>query len=199
MRRVPPNVSRAVTGLLSALALTAAAAAIGGAAFGGDPGVKVTLRLDGDVGQYAGQCPGLGGTDFFKGTLIREGTGPVDPTEDLMYRGVLDRETAVGACGTKPSPTEDQVTMCSANLIGSAKMIVELEVYEGDRGAYIKMTADTTQRVTKSISGCLEPGEWLKDYYPDGASGFGIETVPSGLLQVGKTYTEPGVSLYVIR
>jgi hypothetical protein len=89
--------------------------------------------------------------------------------------------------------------MCSATLVGSARMNVELEVSEGDRGAYIKMTADTTHAVTKSISGCPEPGEWLKEYYPDGASGFGIETVPSGLLQVGKTYTEPGVSLKVIR
>ena len=89
--------------------------------------------------------------------------------------------------------------MCSATLVGSARMNVELEVNEGDRGALIKMTADTNHPVTKSISGCPEPGEWLKEYYPDGASGFGIETVPSGLLQVGKTYAEPGVSLYEIR
>ena len=89
--------------------------------------------------------------------------------------------------------------MCSATLVGSARMIVELEINEGDRGAWIKMTADTTHPVTKSISGCPEPGEWLKEYYPDGASGFGIETVPSGLLQVGKTYAEAGVSLEIIR
>jgi len=116
-----------------------------------------------------------------------------------MYRGLLARKTNISACGTKPSPTEDQVAMCSATLVGSARMNVELEVNEGDRGAWIKMTADTNHPVTKSISGCPEPGEWLKEYYPDGASGFGIETVPSGLLQVGKTYTEPGVSLEVIR
>ena len=116
-----------------------------------------------------------------------------------MYRGLLARKTNISACGTKPAPTEDQVAMCSATLVGSARMNVELEVNEGDRGAWIKMTADTNHPVTKSISGCHEPGEWLKEYYPDGASGFGIETVPSGLLQVGKTYTEPGVSLEVIR
>jgi hypothetical protein len=89
--------------------------------------------------------------------------------------------------------------MCAATLVGSARMNVELEVNEGDRGAWIKMIADTNHSVTKSISGCPEPGEWLKEYYPDGASGIGIETVPSGLLQVGKTYTEPGVSLQIIR
>lgn len=199
MRRAPPSVQRAVTCVLSAVALTAAGGATWGATSGADPKVEITLMLKGDVGQYAGQCPGLGGTDFFKGTLIREGTGPVDPTEDLMYRGVLDRETAVGACGTKPAPTEDQVAMCSANLIGSARMIVELEVYEGDRGAYIKMVADTTAPIKKAISGCTEPGEWLKDYYPNGASGIAIETVPSGLLQPGQSYSDAGATLTIIR
>jgi hypothetical protein len=162
--------------------------------------VEVALVLSGDVGQYAGMCGALGGgTDSLTGTLVREGSGPVASDEDVMYRGSLARKTNISACGTKPSPTEDQVAMCSATLVGSARMNVELEVNEGDRGAWIKMTADTNHPVTKSISGCPEPGEWLKEYYPDGASGFGIETVPSGLLQVGKAYTEPGVSLEIIR
>ena len=197
MRRIPPNVQRAVTGILSALAVTAIVAA---GNFAGDPGVEVALVLSGDVGQYAGMCGALGGgTDSLTGTLVRDGSGPVASDEDVMYRGLLARKTNISACGTKPSPTEDQVAMCSATLVGSARMNVELEVNEGDRGAWIKMTADTNHPVTKSVSGCPEPGEWLKEYYPDGTSGFGIETVPSGLLQVGKTYTEPGVSLEVIR
>ena len=87
--------------------------------------------------------------------------------------------------------------MCVATLVGSAKMNVELEVYEGDRGVWIKMKAEPTS-VTKSVTGCPEPGEWLKEYYPDGASGVGIETVPSGLLQVGKRYMEEGVSLEIL-
>jgi hypothetical protein len=199
--------------ILSALAVTALVAATrspdgGSAAFvatiAGNfvpDSVEVALVLSGEVGQYAGMCGSgtLGGTDSLIGTLVQDGGGPPAPDEDVTYRGRLDRKTHVSACGTKPAPTEDQVAMCSATLVGSARMNVELEVYEGDRGAYIKMTADTTQPVTKSISGCPEPGEWLKEYYPDGASGFGIETVPSGLLQAGKTYTEPGVSLKVIR
>jgi hypothetical protein len=164
----------------------------------GDPGVRVALVLSGEVGQFAGMCGALGGTDSLTGTLVREGSGPVAPDEDVMYRGLLSRKTQVSACGTKPSPTEDQVDVCSATLVGSAQMNVELEVNEGDRGAWIKMKAHPNYPITKSISGCPEPGEWLKDYYPDGASGLGIETVPSGLLRVG-TYTEPGVSLEVIR
>jgi hypothetical protein len=60
------------------------------------------------------------------------------------------------------------------------------------------MQADTNHAVTKSIGGCPEPAKSLKDYYPDGASGIGIATMPSGLLRVGKTYTEPGVSLEVV-
>jgi hypothetical protein len=212
MRRFPRNLQHAVTGILSALAVTALVAATrssdGGSAtlvatVGGNfvpDSVKVALVLSGEVGQYAGMCGSpLGGTDSLTGKLGRDGDGPVASDEDVMYRGLLARKTKISACGTKPAPTEDQVAMCSATLVGSARMNVELEVYEGDRGAYVKMTADTTQPVTKSISGCPEPGEWLKEYYPDGASGFGIETVPSGLLQVGQTYTEPGVSLEVIR
>jgi hypothetical protein len=212
MRPIPSSLQHAVTGILSALAVTALVAATrpdGGSATlaataGGSfvpDSVNVALVLSGEVGQYAGMCGSgtLGGTDSLTGRLGRDGDGPVASDEDVMYRGLLTRKTHVSACGTKPAPTEDQVAMCSATLVGSARMNVELEVYEGDRGAYIKMTADTTQPVTKSISGCPDPGEWLKDYYPNGASGFGIETVPSGLLQVGKTYTEPGVSLKIIR
>jgi hypothetical protein len=198
--------------LLSALAVTAIVAATrpdgggapGVATVGGNfvpDSVEVALVLSGEVGQYAGMCGSgtLGGTDSLSGTLVQDGGGPVAPDEDVTYRGFLDRKTHVSACGTKPAPTEDQVAMCSATLVGSARMSVELEINEGDRGAWIKMTAHTTRPVTKSISGCPEPGEWLKEYYPDGASGFGLETVPSGLLRVGKTYTEPGVSLAVIR
>lgn len=201
MRRVAPNIQHAVTGILSALAVTAIVVATMGGTFVGDPSVEVALVLSGEVGQYAGMCGSLvlGGTDSLTGTLVRDGSGPVASDEDVMYRGLLARKTRVSACGTKPAPTEDQVAMCFATLVGSAQMNVELEVNEGDRGAWIKMKVDPNYPVTKSISGCPEPAEWLKDYYPDGASGIGIETVPSGLLRVGKTYTEAGVSLEVIR
>ncbi len=191
MHRVRPNVQRVMTGILLALAV----AAVGGATR--SAGVKVALVLSGDPGQYAGMCDGAGGTDSLTGTLVRQGSGPVASDEDVMYSGVLSRKTDISACGTKPAPTEDQVAMCVANLVGSAKMNVELEVYEGDRGVWIKMKADPTS-VTKSVTGCPEPGEWLKEYYPDGASGVGIETVPSGLLRVGKRYAEVGVSLEIL-
>jgi hypothetical protein len=199
MRRVPPSVQHAMIGILSALAVTAIVAATRGPD-GGDPRVEVALVLSGEVGQYAGMCGDLplGGTDSLTGTLVREGSGPVAADEDVIYRGLLARKTRVDACGTKPAPTEDQVAMCSATLVGSAKMTVELQINEGDRGAWIKMTADPKSPVTKSVSGCPEAAGWLKDYYPDGASGIGIETVPSGLLRVG-TYSEAGVSLEVIR
>ena len=201
MRRVPLHVQPAVAGILWAVAVTAIAMATVGSASAGDPGVKVALVLSGEVGQYAGMCEGLAldGTDSLTGTLVRDGSGAVAPDEDVMYRGLLTRKTRVSACGTKPSPTEDQVTMCAATLVGSAKMNVELEVYEGDRGVWIKMTADPGTPVTESVTGCPEPAQWLRDYYPNGASGIGIETVPSGLLQVGNTYTEAGASLEILR
>src|SRR5947207_3227921 len=95
-----------------------------GGNFAGDPGVQVALVLSGDVGQFAGQCGALGGTDSLTGTLVREGSGPVAPDEDVMYRGLLARKTHISACGTKPAPTEDQVAMCTATLVGSARMTV---------------------------------------------------------------------------
>jgi hypothetical protein len=214
MRRVPPSIQRAATGLVAVLAGAAVVAGARrpqddhamrlstmGSTFAGDPGVTVALVLSGEVGQYAGMCGSLavGGTDSLTGTLVRDGSGPVDPDEDLMYRGLLARTTHVSACGTRPAPTEDQVAMCVATLAGSAQMIVELEINEGDRGAWIKMKADPQHPVTETVSGCPEPAAWLKDYYPDGASGIGIETVPSGLLRAGNRYSEPGVSLEVLR
>ena len=118
MRRVPSNVQHAVTGILSALAVTAVVAATrspdGGSAtrvatmggnFAGDPGVEVALVLSGDVGQYAGMCGALsGGTDSLAGTLVREGSGPVASDEDVMYRGLLARKTNISACGTSRRP-----------------------------------------------------------------------------------------------
>jgi hypothetical protein len=141
--------------ILSALAVTAIVAATrspdGGratlvATVGGNfvpDSVEVALVLSGEVGQYAGMCASLalagtdslGGTDSLTGTLVQDGSGPVAADEDVMYRGRLARKTKISACGTKPAPTEDQVAMCSATLVGSARMNVELEVNEGDRGA----------------------------------------------------------------
>jgi hypothetical protein len=213
MRRVPPSAQPAITGILLALAVTAVLAATPGsdrtsttrvanlAGTSAGDSAKVTLVLSGDLGQYAGMCDALpvGGTDSLTGKLGRDGAGPVAPDDDVTYRGVLARRTKVTACGTKPAPTEDQVAMCTATLVGSARMHVELVISEGDRGAYIRMTADTTAPVIETVGGCPEPAQWLKDYYPNGASGIAIETVPSGLLQVGKSYTEDGVVLEVLR
>jgi len=214
MRRLPPIARHAVTGILLALAVAAGpppgtraeptpkartwVATIGGH-FVSDSSAEVELVLSGDVGQYAGMCGAVGGWDSLTGILFRDGRGPVAPEEDVTYRGLLARNTHVDACGTKPAPTEDQVDMCFATLVGSAKMNVELEVNEGDRGAWVKMTADGKYPVTKKITGCPEPGEWLKGYYPDGASGVGIATVPSGLLRGDTTYIEENVSLHVKR
>ena len=106
------------------------------------------------------------------------------------------------ACGTKPAPTEDQVAWCTAQLSGQSPMDVTLEVYEDDRGAWIKSTSATprppVERLEKHISGCPEPGEWLDAYPDDGwMSGLGIESVPSGLLMPGTTYREVNLTLTV--
>ena len=102
-----------MTGILSALAVTAIVAATRGADGGSatrvatvrgsfvPESVKVALVLSGEVGQYAGMCGSpLGGTDSLTGKLGRDGVGPVASDEDVMYRGVLARTTHVSACGT---------------------------------------------------------------------------------------------------
>jgi hypothetical protein len=55
----------------------------------------------------------------------------------------------------KPSPTEDQPTWCTASLDGSATMAVTLEVYEDDRGAWLK--SEPVETIKKQIGGCTEP------------------------------------------
>src|SRR5262245_43643869 len=146
--------------------------------------VNVVITLRGDVGQYAGMCGSHGGEDKLTGNLELVSYDAEDRT--ALYQGTLDRKTAVDACGTQPNPTPDQVKWCFAHLDGSAKMNVTLEVYEDDRGAWVKSNLLTGPGlpVTKNISGCPEPGDWLNQYPDDGImSGLSFEDVPSGYLQ----------------
>jgi hypothetical protein len=159
--------------------------------------VHVAIVAKGDVGQYAGMCGSRAGTDSLDGILELKDLGD-DGT--ALYAGKLIRVTEVDACGTKPAPTEDQVAMCFAHLSGRAPMDVTLEVYEDDRGAWVKSEPATplpSETVRKQISGCPEPGEWLDAYPKDGwMSGLGLETVPSGPLGTG-TYTTENLTLTV--
>jgi hypothetical protein len=76
-------------------------------------------------------------------------------------------------------------------------MSVTLEIYEDDRGAWLKSEPVTTLK--KEISGCTEPGEWLGAYPKDGImGGLGFDDVPSGPLTVGKTYGTPELRLEVL-
>jgi hypothetical protein len=159
-------------------------------------GLHVAIVAKGDIGQYAGMCGSLGGTDSLDGTLDLKGLGD-DGT--ASYEGELTRITEVNACGTKPAPTEDQVAMCSAHLSGRSVMEVTLEVYEDDRGAWVKSKPIPAPMpaTRKQIGGCTEPGEWLDAYPDDGwMSGLGFETVPSGPLIPG-TYQTDNLTLTV--
>jgi hypothetical protein len=158
--------------------------------------VHIALVAKGDVGQYAGMCDAAGGTDSLDGILDLKDLGD-DGT--ALYEGRLSRVTEVDACGTKPAPTEDQVAMCVAHLSGRSPMHVTLEVYEDDRGAWVKSEPATPlpSEIRKQIGGCPEPGEWLDAYPADGwMSGLGLEDVPSGPLGTG-TYTTENLTLTV--
>lgn len=183
----------------SRIVLLATVAALGwGAAPGVNAQVRVSIVAKGDVGQYAGMCDGGTGTDSLAGTLELRG---VEDDGAAFYEGRLSRTTSVDACGTRPNPTEDQVALCLAHLTGSAAMDVTLDVYEDDRGAWIKSKPVATPLPSeiprKSITGCPEPGEYLDEYPADGwMSGIGLETVPSGVLVAG-TYTTETVTMTV--
>ena len=178
-------------------AAVATSALVHGTALRAQGPVNVVITARGDVGQYAGMCGSRSGEDKLTGGLQlvdfdrEEGTA--------FYQGTLDRKTAVDACGTQPNPTEDQVKMCVGHLDGSAQMTVTLEIYEGDRGAWVKsvpLRAPALQ-LTKQISGCPEAGEWLNAYPEDGTmSGLSIEDVPSGYLRAGR-YGTPELELFV--
>ena len=78
-------------------------------------------------------------------------------------------------------------------------MNVTLEIYEDDRGAWVKSEPPPGPGLglTKKISGCPEAGNWLDAYPKDGLmSGLSIEDVPSGYLRAGK-YGTPELELQV--
>jgi hypothetical protein len=82
-------------------------------------------------------------------------------------------------------------------------MDVTLQVYEDDRGAWVKSEPAAPLPsefgfVRKQITGCTEPGEWLDAYPGDGGmSGLGLEDVPSGELAKGTSYTTENLTLTV--
>ncbi len=166
-------------------ALAASALVHGTAAMAQGP-VNVVITARGEVGQYAGMCGPRAGEDKLSGGLQLINFDQEDGT--ALYRGTLERKTSVDACGTQPNPTEDQVAMCVGHLDGGAQMDVTLEVYEDDRGAWVKskpLLAPAVQ-LTKTMSGCLEAKEWLDAYPEDGImSGLQIDDVPSGYLRPG--------------
>jgi hypothetical protein len=153
--------------------------------------VNVVITARGDVGQYAGMCGSHTGEDKLSGGLQLVNFDKDDGT--ALYQGTLDRKTAVDACGTEPNPTEDQVKWCFAHLDGSVLMNVTLEIYEDDRGAWIKSEPlpGPGLQLTKKIGGCPEASNYLDAYPKDGfMSGFAIEDVPSGYLRAGKYGTQ---------
>jgi hypothetical protein len=159
--------------------------------------VNVVITSRGDVGQYAGMCGSRAGEDKLTGGLQVVSYDQDDGS--ALYEGTLERRTAVDACGTQPNPTEDQVKWCFAHLDGSARMHVTLEIYEDDRGAWLKSEPllPPAVQLTKRISGCPEAGNWLNAYPKDGIlSGLSFEDVPSGYLRAG-SYGTPELELLV--
>jgi hypothetical protein len=180
--------------LITTLAVTAPIA--GRTAVAQDP-INVIITLRGDVGQYAGMCGNPGGEDKLSGSIQLVSFDQEDGT--AFYEGTLERKSALNACGTQPNPTPDQVKMCVGHLDGSAQMHVTLEIYEDDRGAWVKSEplVPPALRLTKRISGCPEAGEWLDAYPKDGImSGLSFEDVPSGFLRAGR-YGTPELELVV--
>jgi hypothetical protein len=187
-----PRFSQTMGQLVSAIAVVTLGAAAGSRTRNGE--VKVSIVARGDVGQYAGMCGDRTGTDSLGGTLKLVSA---DADGSVIYEGDLSRVTQVEACGLQPNPTVDQPAWCFARLSGTVTMRVNLEVYEDDRGAWIK--SRPVGPAIKQIAGCTEAGEWLNAYPNDNLlNGVGIDDVPSGPLTVGKKYGSHALSLEVL-
>lgn len=88
---------------------------------------------------------------------------------------------------------------CFAHLDGSVLMNVTIEIYEDDRGAWVKSEPVQAPgwKLTKKIGGCPEASNFLDAYPKDGMmSGLPIEDVPSGYLRAG-TYGTHQLELVV--
>jgi hypothetical protein len=135
-----------------------------------DSAYKVELRYTGYTGLASGypDCDvNPAGFDVLTGIVT--GREAVSPGDDVVYRGALDRYTAIDFCGTrgKRQPDDDERVWCAASLIGIATMNVQLEVYgEAGRGGYLHASSDGSWS-TSDVQGTCAPAEmaqWERDY-----------------------------------
>ena len=107
------------------------------------------------------------GYDRLVGTVSGVETTASD--EDVVYTGVLRRETAIDFCETrgKKSPTDDERVWCTATLVGYAVTQVELTVHSDEEtGGYLK-AAPAGGPMKRVVSGRCDPPEqntMLADY-----------------------------------
>lgn len=115
-----------------------------GAAAKACAGYEVVIEFNGYTGLIGG-APDCAvnpqGYDRLTGTVYGRETAEKDV--DVIYTGVLKRETAIDFCETrgKSGPGDDERVYCVVRLTGSAATNVELTVYgEEGRGAHMKTT-----------------------------------------------------------
>ena len=137
---------------------------------------EIELRMKGYGGLMSGawcdEHADTNGYDVMTGVV--RGVETSEEGEDITYRGTLTRKTKMDYCLVKPAPTEDQVTQCLAHLGGSARMIVEIEVYgEEGRGAWVKAdSAPGSPMAVDTVSGnCMAADQAIMaEEYPGGGS-----------------------------
>ncbi|HYN05817.1 MAG TPA: hypothetical protein VES67_00365 [Vicinamibacterales bacterium] len=126
-------------------------------------------------------------------TGLVSGLDKVRADEDISYRGVLQFTADLDLCDVRDG-VGGESKLCSITVAGAGPMNVELEVYEGNRGGYVKVS-QARGSWTKSTSGSCDAlliGEEFKMFPNDSQATIfnGNElTLKSGPLQVGQYRT----------
>jgi hypothetical protein len=93
--------------------------------------------------------------------------------DDVIYSGILRRDTDIDFCETRKSPTVDQRGWCVVSLKGSAVTEVELTVaFDSLAGAYMK-AKPSPGPVSRSVNGDCDAQETndARDGYPTSSDG----------------------------
>ena len=97
------------------------------------------------------------GTVVLTGLLA--GSEKVADHDDVSYTGTLQLEIDMDICSAK---TEEEASggypVCGITVTGSGPVLVELDIYFGGRGGYIKIE-DKSGTFQKSVGGSCDPGQ----------------------------------------
>jgi hypothetical protein len=126
---------------------------------GGSPGQltshQVEFTATGFISLYGSdpnECKvSTNGTVVLTGVLT--GDEKVDPSDDVHYTGILQLDINMDICSAMRLPNSSEDKLCNLSVFGYGPVSVELEIYEGARGGYIKFNENYNGPSLPFISG----------------------------------------------